>query len=101
MRRDVFQAIADPTRRDILMSLVTKPQNVNSLAFQFNMTRQAVSLHIKYLEECEVIDINQEGRERMCALRPQKLVEIEDWLSPFRKMWSDRFDKLDDILHEM
>ena len=68
MRRDVFNAIADPTRRDILMSLTAQKQNVNALAEKFDMTRQAVSLHVKYLQECGVITIQKEGRERICNL---------------------------------
>ena len=98
MRRDIFNAISDPTRRSILMSLRTTPQNVNALAFNFDMTRQAVSLHIKYLEECGVISILSDGRERVCKLETGKLEEVETWLEPFRKMWADRFDRLDDIL---
>ncbi|WP_288373527.1 metalloregulator ArsR/SmtB family transcription factor [uncultured Algoriphagus sp.] len=98
MRRDIFNAIADPTRRDIMMSLTNEPQNVTSLAEQFDMTRQAVSLHIKYLQECGVITINKEGRERFCKLEAQTLTEVADWLEPFRKIWESRFDQLDSLL---
>lgn len=101
MRRDVFNAIADPTRRSILLSLSDKPQNVNALADKFEMTRQAVSLHIKYLQECGVINIQKEGRERYCNLEAQKLVEVADWLEPFRKMWTDKLRQLDHLLGEM
>lgn len=101
MRRDVFNAIADPTRRNILMSLTTESQNVNALAEQFDMTRQAVSLHIKYLQECGVIRIQKEGRERYCTLEAQKLAEVGDWLTPFRKMWTHKLDQLDDLLHQI
>nr|WP_298999382.1 metalloregulator ArsR/SmtB family transcription factor [uncultured Allomuricauda sp.] len=101
MRRDVFNAIADPTRRDILMSLTTESQNVNSLAEQFDMTRQAVSLHVKYLQECGVITINKEGRERFCKLEAQTLSEVADWLEPFRKIWESRFDQLDFLLTKL
>lgn len=101
MRRDVFNAIADPTRRDILMLLTKESQNVNTLAKQFDITRQAVSLHLKYLEECGVISIQQEGRERYCNLQPKKLAEINDWLEPFRLLWEGRFRQLDNLLLEL
>lgn len=101
MRRDVFNAIADPTRRGILMSLTNESQNVNTLADKFDMTRQAVSLHIKYLQECGVITIKKEGRERYCHLEVQKLTEVADWLEPFRKMWTGKFNQLDKLLEEL
>lgn len=101
MKRDVFNAIADPTRRSILMSLTTKPQNVNALADKFNMTRQAVSLHIKYLHECGVIKIIKEGRERHCNLEVEKLTEVANWLEPFRKMWTGKLNQLDELLGEL
>lgn len=101
MRRDVFNAIADPTRRSILMSLSTKSQNVNTLADKFDITRQAVSLHVKYLKECGVISIKKEGRERYCYLEIQKLREVADWLEPFRKLWEVRFDQLDNLLDKL
>ena len=101
MTRDVFNAIADPTRRSILMSLTDESQNVNALADKFDMTRQAVSLHIKYLQECGVITIKKEGRERHCNLEVQKLTEIADWLEPFRKMWTGKFNQLDTLLDEL
>ena len=101
MRRDVFNAISDPTRRDILMSLTADKQNVNALADKFDMTRQAVSLHVKYLQECGVISINKEGRERICQLEVQKLTEVADWLEPFRQLWEGRFKQLDSLLDEL
>ena len=101
IRRDVFQAIADPTRRNILGLLLKEPHNVNSIAQQFDMTRQAVSLHIKILTECGVISIRREGRERYCELETRKLVEVHDWLEPFRQLWETRFDKLDHLIHEL
>lgn len=100
MRRDVFNAISDPTRRSILMTLAKDKQNVNSLAEKFDISRQAVSLHVKYLHECGVISINKEGRERICELEVKKLAEIEDWLKPFRKLWEDRFNQLDSLLDD-
>jgi DNA-binding transcriptional ArsR family regulator len=99
-RRDVFQAIADPTRRGIL-ALLTRDndkRNVNTLSEHFSMSRQAVSLHIKILQECGVIIVDQDGRERFCQLQPQKLAEVDQWIAPFRKMWEDRFNQLDQLL---
>lgn len=101
MRRDVFNAIADPTRRGILMSLTKESHNVNALAEKFDMTRQAVSLHVKYLQECGVISIKQEGRERYCNLEVQKLAEVADWLQPFKEIWEARFSNLDDLLDQL
>ncbi len=86
------------TRRDILAMLTQKPQNVNLIAERFTMSRQAISLHVKILTECGVITIRQEGRERFCALQPQRLLEVADWMEPFRKMWEGRFNRLDDVL---
>lgn len=101
MRRDVFNAIADPTRRDILMSLTTEKRNVNALAKQFEMTRQAVSLHVKYLQECGVITIEKQGRERYCQLEPEKMKEVNDWLAPFKTIWESRFNQLDQLLNKL
>lgn len=98
MTRDVFQAIADPTRRAILMSLKDREQNVNSIADQFDMTRQAVSLHVKYLQECGVIRINQKGRERICQLKVKELNKINEWMEPFKELLEGQFRKLDRVL---
>ncbi|WP_421764731.1 ArsR/SmtB family transcription factor [Ekhidna sp.] len=97
-RRDIFQAIADPTRREILSTLIEKPKNLNALADQFSISRQGVSLHVKVLEECDMISISKEGRERYCHIKPEKLLEIIEWLEPFKQLWRDRFDQLDDLL---
>lgn len=101
IRRDVFQAIADPTRREILSSLFQSPQNLNTLAERFDITRQAVSLHVKILTECGVVSIHQKGRERFCTLEPEQLAKAADWLDPFRKLWEDRFNNLDNVLHHL
>lgn len=101
MKRDVFTAIADPTRRGILISLTAEPQNVTALAEKFDMTRQAVSLHLKYLEECRVISISKAGRERFCRLEAQQLAEVAEWLTPFRRMWEGRFNQLDQLLGDI
>lgn len=101
MNRDVFNAIADPTRRSILMSLTKQPANVNALADKFDITRQAVSLHIKYLEECGVISVKKAGRERFCNLEVDKLTEVAEWLEPFRKMWLGKLNQLDKLLDDL
>tara|TARA_R110000796_G_scaffold252637_1_gene389560 strand:- start:6933 stop:7256 length:324 start_codon:yes stop_codon:yes gene_type:complete len=101
MRRDVFQAIADPTRRDIINLIARKSLNLNSIAENFDMSRPAISQHIKILTECGIVVINQQGRERYCEVQPKKLMEVADWLEPFREMWEARFDKLDTLLKEM
>lgn len=101
MRRHVFNALADPTRRDILMSLTKEKRNVNALAEQFDMTWQAVSPHVKYLQECGVIAIEKQGRERYCNLEVQKLTEVAGWLEPFRQLWEGRFRQLDVLLEDM
>lgn len=101
MNRDVFQAIADPTRRAILMSLREKEQNVNALSEQFDMTRQAVSLHVKYLQECGVIKINQKGRERMCQLEVGELGKVNEWMEAFKELLEGQFKKLDGLLDKL
>lgn len=101
MKRDVFQAIADPTRRDIINLIAHKSLNLNSIAENFDMSRSAISQHVKLLEECGLIMIRQQGRERFCEIQSKKLVEVADWLEPFRKMWEGRFTKLDRLLLEM
>ncbi|MFX3626115.1 MAG: ArsR/SmtB family transcription factor [bacterium] len=101
MRRDVFQAIADPTRRNIISMVATDPQNLNSIAENFDMSRPAISQHIKYLEECGIIKIEQKGRERIVYVQPRKMKEIDDWLQPFKRLWEERFDRLDKLLEEM
>lgn len=100
-RRDVFQALADPTRRQILTILIQQPQNLNSLAEQFDMSRQAVSLHVKILKECGMISVHKSGREHYCGLEPQKLAEVADWLKPFQKLWENRFNQLDTLLDKL
>ena len=101
MRRDVFQAIADPTRRDIITLISRQSLNLNAVAENFDMTRQAISLHIKILQECGLILIKQEGRERYCSIQPKKLAEVADWIEPFRNMWEERFNKVDEILKKL
>src|SRR5271169_2982922 len=101
LRRDVFQAIADPTRREIISLLSKHSLNLNAVADNFEMSRQAISLHIKILNECGLLLIRQEGRDRYCSIQPKKLSEVADWIEPFRKMWEERFSKVDDILKKI
>jgi DNA-binding transcriptional ArsR family regulator len=101
MRRDVFQAIADPTRREIINLLAHRSLTPNSVADSFDVSRQAISKHIKILTECGLVVINQQGRERYCYIQPEKLIEVDDWLDGFRQLWEQRFDKLDKVLAKM
>lgn len=96
--RDIFQAIADPTRRQIIGMLAEKSLNVNAIAAEFNMTRQAVSLHVQLLKECGLITIRQQGRERYCEAQLEKLNEVTDWVNQYRKYWDKNFDSLETYL---
>lgn len=101
MRRDVFQAIADPTRRAILTLIALQAMTPNALAEHFDTSRQAVSKHIKILTECQLVKQEQSGREIYYHFNPQKMKEVADWLAPFQKMWEDRFDRLDIVLNNL
>ena len=98
MRRDVFQAIADPTRRDILARVALQPQTPNALAEEFKSTRQAVSKHIRILLECRLVQQEQSGREIYYYLDPAQLKEVDAWLDSFRDLWESRFTQLDAVL---
>lgn len=98
MRRDIFQAIADPTRRAIIGLLALQVMTPNAIAAHFNTTRQAVSKHLRILTECELVGQQQQGREIYYQLQVNKMKEIDQWLQQFRKMWEDRFNQLDDVL---
>ena len=98
MRRDVFQAIADPTRRAILSLLALQAMTPNAIAEHFDSTRQAVSKHIKILTECQLVKQEQSGREIYYHFNPQKMKEVDKWLEPFRAKWEDRFNQLDNVL---
>ena len=97
-RRDVFQAIADPTRREIIGLLASQSLNLNAIAEKFDVTRQAVSLHVKILTECGLIVIKQQGRERLCEAKLDKLSEVYDWVDQYRELWNLRFKSLDKYL---
>jgi DNA-binding transcriptional ArsR family regulator len=98
MRRDVFQAIADPTRRAILCLIAAQAMTPNALAEHFNSSRQAVSNHIKILTECQLVRQEQQGREIYYHLNPEKMEDIDQWLHQFRAIWETRFNQLDDVL---
>lgn len=101
IRRDVFQAIADPTRREIIDLIAYQPLNLNSIAENFDMSRPAISQHIKILTECGLIAIRKQGRERYCEARLQQLNEVSHWIERYRQLWAESFDKLDTILEEI
>ena len=101
MRRDVFQAIADPTRRAILSLIALQAMTPNMLAGQFPSTRQAVSKHIKILTECDLLRQQKSGREIYYYVIHKKMKEIDKWLKPFRDIWEARFDQLDDVLKNL
>ena len=98
MKRDVFQAIADPTRRAILVLITTQAMTPNALAEHFDTTRQAVSKHINILVECELVKQEKVGREIYYHIHAAKMEEIDRWLEQFKKLWENRFDQLDEVL---
>ncbi len=98
MRRDVFQALADPTRRAILVLLASQAMTPNAIAEEFNSSRQAVSKHIQMLTECELVKQEQQGREIYYSLEIEKMKEIDKWLTQFRQIWETRFNQLDKVL---
>ena len=98
MRRDIFQAIADPTRRAIIVLIALQAMTPNALAEHFDMTRRAVSKHIRILTECQLVNHKQTGREIYYQLDTNKMKEIDKWLEQFRKIWESRFNQLDQVL---
>jgi DNA-binding transcriptional ArsR family regulator len=98
MRRDVFQAIADPTRRAIIALIALQAMTPNAIADNFNTTRQAVSKHLRILTECELVKQEKKGREIYYQLEIDKMMEIDRWLEQFRKIWEGRFNELDNLL---
>jgi DNA-binding transcriptional ArsR family regulator len=101
MRRDVFQGIADPTRREILNMIAYRSLNVNSVAANFEVSRTAIYKHIKILTECGLVVIKQQGRERYCEAKLQKLNKVSDWVDQYRKIWEAKFDSLDEYLEKL
>jgi DNA-binding transcriptional ArsR family regulator len=94
MRRDVFQAIADPTRRAIIDMLAAESMNLNAVAEQFDISRPAISKHVKILEECGLVLIKQQGRERHCEARLEKLNEVSGWIEQYSEFWNAKLDAL-------
>jgi len=98
MRRDIFQAIADPTRRAIIALIALQAMTPNAIAEHFDTSRQAISKHLRILTECEIVKQNQQGREIYYQLQVDKMQEIDKWLNQFRMIWENRFNQLDDVL---
>jgi DNA-binding transcriptional ArsR family regulator len=98
MRRDIFQAIADPTRRAIIALIAVQAMTPNAIAENFNTTRQAVSKHLRILTECELVTQDNQGREIYYSLEVNKMKEIDQWLEQYRKIWETRFNQLDQVL---
>ncbi len=98
MRRDIFQAIADPTRRGIIALIALQAMTPNAIAENFNTTRQAVSKHLRILTECELVKQEHHGREIYYSLEIEKMKEIDQWLEQYRKIWETRFNQLDNLL---
>jgi DNA-binding transcriptional ArsR family regulator len=101
MRRDVFQAIADPTRRAIINMVANESLNINSVSENFNVSRTAVYKHIKILTECGLIVLNQQGRERYCEAKLEKLNEVSAWIEQYRRFLNIKLDALEDYLSEL
>lgn len=101
MRRDIFQAIADPTRRGIIGLIALQAMTPNAIAENFNTTRQAVSKHLRILTECELVKQDQQGREIYYSLELKKMKEIDEWLSQYRELWEARFNELDNVLSSL
>ena len=98
LRRDVFQGMADPTRRAILLLVASQSLTAGAIASNFHTARPTVSKHLQILTECELLEQEQNGREMHYHLNPEKIKEIADFIEPFRKLWDDRFNKLETIM---
>ena len=101
VRRDVFQAIADPTRRAIVSLLALQTLTVSGIAEHFQVSRPAISKHVKILEECGLVTVRKSGREHYCEAKLKKLHEVADWVEPYRQMWEERLDRLEEYLAEL
>jgi len=101
MRRDIFQAIADPTRRAIIILIASQAMTPNAIADNFNTTRQSVSKHLRILTECRLVKQEQQGREIYYSLEIEKMKDIDKWIEQFRKIWETRFNQLDNLLLTM
>lgn len=101
MRRDAFQAISDPVRRAIIEILAEETLTVNSIAERFDISRPAISKHLKILKECGVITINKEGRERFCQIQPKNLIPAFLWIAQYEKLWEDKLDSFEEYLNKL
>ena len=101
MRRDVFQVIADPVRRDIIELVANGPMPINEIAKNFQISRPAVSKHIKILKECGVIVITKDGRERFCEIQAKSLIPVTNWVGQYRSLWEDKLDSFSDYLNQL
>ncbi len=100
IRRDVFQAIADPTRRAIIGMIAQQPVNENTIAEQFDVSRQAISLHLKILSECGLLNIHQLGRERLCEAKLEKLNEVHEWVKQYHQLWKGRMAAIKNFIEQ-
>ena len=101
MRRDVFQAIADPVRRDIISLLSERSLSINGVAEKFEVSRPAISKHLKILEGCELIVIQKKGRERFCQIKPKNLIPAFLWIDQYRNLWEENLDSFEDYLNQL
>ena len=101
MRRDVFQAMADPVRRDIVQLLSQQPLTINAVAEHFDVSRPAISKHLKILNECGIITLEQKGRERYCLLQPKALIPAFLWIDQYRPLWEERLDRFEQYLEQL
>ncbi|MBC9929180.1 ArsR/SmtB family transcription factor [Chitinophaga qingshengii] len=100
-RRDIYQAIADPTRREIISLIARQSMNLNAIADNFDASRPAISQHIKVLTECGLIMIKKQGRERYCELKIDRLIEVTSWVEQCRKYWNETIDSMENYLQEL
>jgi len=100
-RRDVYQAIADPTRRAIINMIASEPHNVNAIAEKFDVTRQAISLHIQILIDCGLISVKQQGRDRVCEAQLNQLSEVSAWVDQYRQHWENKLDALEKYIEKL
>ncbi len=101
MRRDVFQAIADPVRRDIIQYLAEQRMTVNEVAEKFDISRPAISKHLKILEECGMVSIEKQGRERFCFIQPKQLIPAFLWIDQYRNLWEEKLDSFENYLNQL
>ena len=97
-RRDVFQAIADPTRREIIRLVAGQPLNLNAIAEQFDQSRPTISQHVQFLQDCGIVVVKKQGRERICEARLKQLVEVAEWVNTYKAFWNTKLDALEDFL---